>query len=626
MNQRELARHLNAFWGRAMRSSTDQNQIGAGKRKLPQRSLVSMWRQSPVKPALLVGLGLTLFSGSACTNPNTSETTLVADIRAIVSGGRNGGFDNSLSGNYLAGLHAVQIGDIRSAADTFEAALQRDPDNLELRRQIFVLHLTAGDFEAALEDAESLHETDPDLETASLLLALNAARDGDFDDASDRIEALDERGAIGVIRPLLLAWALFGAGDTDSALVKLEASDNEGLADKAAYYRGVIEALSDRLEAANSTFDGLLVADNGNRLPLLEAWAGVQQKLGRPEVIAPRIEAEPEAVRNNGRIQELLAQAGAGDAIAMPVASATQGMADTLFTLALFFDQQDIAPEAMRFARLASFLERDDGSIWLEVGRLALQMENPEEAIRAFDQIDEESPYYWEAQRAGALALYDLERLDEALAALRELSEERPQDLDAVTALGDLLRREQRFEEASEAYSEAIGRLDTAVEDDWRLFYNRGIAYERTDRWPEAESDFLKALELSPDQPFILNYLGYSWVDQGLNLDRAQAMLHKAVDTRPNDGFIVDSLGWAYYRLGDFEKSVDYLERAVELEPGDPVLNDHLGDAYWRVGRIREARYQWDRALSLEPEEEDIVEIEAKLVNGLPDEGGADRG
>ena len=183
--------------------------------------------------------------------------------------------------------------------------------------------------------------------------------------------------------------------------------------------------------------------------------------------------------------------------------------------------------------------------------------------------------------------------------------------------MGDLLRGKDRFAEAEAAYTRAIQRLPKVERSDWRLLYARGITYERTKRWPQAEADLLKALELEPDQPFVLNYLGYSWVDQGLNLDRAKAMLHRAVELRPDDGFIVDSLGWAYYRLGESDKAVTYLERAVELEPGDPVLNDHLGDVYWRVGRQREARFQWQRALTFKPEPDAVAAIQAKLANGL---------
>ena len=218
-----------------------------------------------------------------------------------------------------------------------------------------------------------------------------------------------------------------------------------------------------------------------------------------------------------------------------------------------------------------------------------------------------------------------MERADEAFALLEGVAAREPERIDAFVQLGDLLRHDERYDEAEAAYSRAIARLGKPKREHWTLLYARGIAYERTKRWPEAEADFLKALELEPEQPFVLNYLGYSWVDQGLHLDRAKNMLNRAVELRPDDGFIVDSLGWVHYRLGDYDAAVDSLERAVELEPADPVINDHLGDAYWRVGRQREARYQWQRVLTLEPDEEVTAEVEQKLRSGLPAAAGRHR-
>src|SRR5690606_33991930 len=143
----------------------------------------------------------------------------------------------------------------------------------------------------------------------------------------------------------------------------------------------------------------------------------------------------------------------------------------------------------------------------------------------------------------------------------------------------------------------------------WTLFYFRGIAYERAKQWDKAEADLLQALALFPEQPHVLNYLGYSWVDQGMHLDEAMDMIARAVELRPNDGYIVDSLGWAHYRLGNYEEAVRELERAVELRPEDPVINDHLGDAYWKVGRRLEARFQWAHARDLDPEPDALEEI-----------------
>ncbi|MCF3630499.1 tetratricopeptide repeat protein [Alphaproteobacteria bacterium LMO-S08] len=175
----------------------------------------------------------------------------------------------------------------------------------------------------------------------------------------------------------------------------------------------------------------------------------------------------------------------------------------------------------------------------------------------------------------------------------------------------------EKYPQAAKAYSAAIERVKTPQTHHWSLYYARGIAFERAKRWKDSEKDLLKALDLRPDQPYVLNYLGYTWIDQGEQLDRATDMIKKAVSLAPNDGFIADSLGWAYYRQNQYDKAVVELERAVELRPQDPVINDHLGDAYWKVGRKLEAQFQWKRSLSLAPDKDLIPKIQAKLDKGL---------
>jgi Flp pilus assembly protein TadD len=264
------------------------------------------------------------------------------------------------------------------------------------------------------------------------------------------------------------------------------------------------------------------------------------------------------------------------------------------------------------------FARPDLAEAALLIGDMMAEQENYDAAIAAYQAVAPASPLRHLAELRRARALYDMERQDEAFQLLEQLAAAEPERLDALVQLGDLLRRDERYRESEEAYSRAVERIGEPKREHWTLFYARGIAYERTEQWPEAEKDFFHALELEPEQPFVLNYLGYSWVDKGMHLDRAKGMLYRAVELRPDDGFIVDSLGWVHYRLGDYDAAVDQLERAVELEPGDPVINDHLGDAYWRVGRHREARYQWRRALTLEPEEDTVAAIEQKLRQGLP--------
>jgi Flp pilus assembly protein TadD len=208
--------------------------------------------------------------------------------------------------------------------------------------------------------------------------------------------------------------------------------------------------------------------------------------------------------------------------------------------------------------------------------------------------------------------------VDEAQKLLEEIARANPSDIRPLDALGSIMRAQKRYAEAVDYYSRAIALIDKPEQKHWTYFYSRGTCYERLKKWPTAEVDLQRALQLSPDQPLSLNYLGYTWIDQNRNLKQGLALIEKAVRQKPDDGYIVDSLGWAHFRMGNYKEAAKHLERAVELRPEDPVLNDHLGDAYWRVGREREARFQWEQALTLKPEPEDIDKIKRKVAKGLP--------
>jgi Flp pilus assembly protein TadD len=230
------------------------------------------------------------------------------------------------------------------------------------------------------------------------------------------------------------------------------------------------------------------------------------------------------------------------------------------------------------------------------------------------------SPLLRNAQIQLALNLDTLEMTDEAKASLEKLIVANPKDVEAIMALGNVLRGRKQFAECADVYTKGVDTIQKPEKSNWVIFYFRGICMERSKQWPKAEADLQKSLELFPDQPHVLNYLGYSWIDQGVHLDDGMKMIKRAVEQRADDGYIVDSLGWAYYRLGNMEEAVKHLERAVELKPEDPTINDHLGDAYWRVGRGLEARFQWSHARDLKPEPEDLTKIEQKLKTGLPDD------
>ena len=241
------------------------------------------------------------------------------------------------------------------------------------------------------------------------------------------------------------------------------------------------------------------------------------------------------------------------------------------------------------------------------------------------NRVPRGSPVRGSADIQIGIDLEQMGRGEDAAKHLETLMQQRPEDVDVIMALGNVLRSRKRFAEAAEVYSKAVARIPNPDRGNWTLFYYRGSAYERSKQWAKAEADLKKALELIPEtQPSgraqVLNYLAYSWVDMGQNIDEAFKMLRRAVELSPRDGMIIDSLGWAYYRLGRYDDAVRELEKAIELKPGDPVINDHLGDAYWKVGRRLEARFQWQHAKDSSPEPEDLVKIEQKLAQGLPEE------
>jgi len=306
-----------------------------------------------------------------------------------------------------------------------------------------------------------------------------------------------------------------------------------------------------------------------------------------------------------------------GKAIPSLVTSAHQGGAEVFFNIGSAISRQGSLPFAQSHLQLAHYLApQNDGILFA----LANVYEEQDKYIRANDiytRIAENSAYYRTAQLEVALNMNRMEQVPAAVDILKALVEKDRDDLQTILSLGGVYSQHKRYDEAAELYSDAVSRLSEIDRIHWLLFYRRGIAYERTRQWPLAEADFKKALELYPDQPDVLNYLGYSWIDQGTRLEEGLEMVKKAVALKPNSGFIIDSLGWAYYRLGRYEDAVVELQRALELMPSDPVINDHLGDAYWKTGRKLEAVFQWKHALANEPADEDRFRITRKLQVGL---------
>ena len=566
--------------------------------------------------ALLVAL-LPAACGSGDTMP------AVQQAEAVHSGAGAGG--QSLVGNYLAGRHAQSRRDISAAADFLNTVLEKDPGNRELLHSVFLLSAIEGRIADSLALARRVTGMEGDTPIANLALVVDDIKNGQFAAADGRLEKTSVEGINAFMRPLMRAWTLVGLERVDAGLEALRPlTEKNGYMPMHDLHAALINERAGRLEAAEKYYTS--AAANGLSLRIVELLGALYRRTGRP----PEAEALFRKYQGEHPTSQLLeasmARLRAKSEKRHLIDSVADGVAEALFGVASSLRTQNARETALIFGHLALYLKPDFPLTQILLADILESEDRLENANAIYETIAPASEFSWSARLRVAGNLDKLDRHEEAMSRLRALAGEDPANAEPFINLGDILRRRERYPEAVVAYGEAVARIGTLGHRHWSLLYSRGIALERAKNWPAAEADFLKALEFEPNQPYVLNYLGYSWVDKGRNLDRARRMIETAVKLRPNDGYIVDSLGWALYRMGEHEKAARELERAVELRPEDPIINDHLGDAYWKVGRRAEARFQWHRAISLKPEADLVADIQAKIERGLVEKAEATTG
>jgi len=522
------------------------------------------------------------------------------------------------TGAYLAGRHAQETRDYAAAASWYEDALQTDPESPELISRTFLMEASEGRFDRARSLAERELTVDSTDAVAELVLLIDRVKADDKAGALARAEALPGDGVHRFVAPLALGWTRMAVGDVagaDAALRQLNKFN--GFAPLELYQLGLLYDFAGQPDKAEENFNKTLEATGQLNWRLTDAMANFYERHGRADKADALYQRFIKENAGSELAESVLAHKPAEPPLPL-IDTAEEGLAEALFDLASVVNQPETIDLALLYARCALQLRPHLSLARLLLSDVLSAQNKPEESLVILAEFPPNSPYSWSARLRVAANLEMLDRTDEAVAQLKEMSAEAPTRAGADMQLGDLLRAKKRFNEAVDAYDEAIRRLQaSSMPERWSLYYSRGIALERSGQWKPSEADLLHALELKPDQPLVLNYLGYSWIDRGENLERGLQMIKKAVELRPEDGYIVDSLGWAHYRLGDYSSAVEYLEKAIELVPEDPTINDHLGDAYWQSGRPNEARFQWRRALQFGPEADEVKPIEAKLDQGL---------
>ncbi|MFN3854733.1 MAG: tetratricopeptide repeat protein [Phreatobacter sp.] len=529
---------------------------------------------------------------------------------------------SSVYGNVLAARLASNVRDTAAASVFWRAALRRDPRNAEILERAFVATLADGNVDDALPLAERLVQVDRQHRLARLALAVRAVKQRQFQTARTHLTAAP-RAEADLTSALLLGWTQLGSGDASAAVAAVDRlSGQDWYTLFKNFHAGLILDAAGRRTDAGARLEEAYKQDS-TILRIVDAWGRWVSRARSTEEARKVYEAYDKVIPNHPVIMDAL-QRLAADRATLPVLvrTAQAGAAEVLYGLGSALSRQGGEDLALIYLQLARWLEPTHELAILSLADLYEFLKLPRRAIAVFDAMPESSPLYRNAQIQRALNLNEVDEVDEARKALQALIDRKPDDVEALQALGNILRARKIFAEAAEVYSRALALIPNPGPQHWVYFYFRGIAYERTKQWPKAEADVKRALELVPDNNVrgraqVLNYLGYSWVDQGINLQEGLELVRKAVELTPEDGYIVDSLGWAYYRMGRYEEAVVELERAIELRPEDPVINDHLGDAYWKVGRRLEAQFQWNHARDLKPEPEDLPRILNKIANGL---------
>ncbi|MDA8747190.1 tetratricopeptide repeat protein [Litoreibacter sp.] len=520
------------------------------------------------------------------------------------------------AGPYLAARQASILSDYGQAVSYYNRAIAQDPDNVALLENAVIANIGAGDIDNAARIGVAFFKTGANNQIVTLVSNMVALKEGDF--APTTKGTPDQDGLAPLLDGLLRGWALLGDGNmTDATASFKTVADQPDFAPLASYHEALALAQVGDFEAAENILSGERDGPLTLSLRGIKAHAQVLVQLDRSADALELLNLVGQRGLNPD-LQTMIDAIEAGGTIDYTfVTTPQEGAAEVLFTLAAILQGRAAAEHVLIYTRLATYLRPDHAEALLTSAEMLEDLAQYKLAEDAYADMPSDHPSFYLAEMGRANALYADDRKDAATEVLTALAKSHTEIPTIHAALGDFLGRAERNDDAIAAYTKSI---DLRAEDDrsaWPVYYARGIVQERVGNFEGMEADFRKALELQPNHPDILNYLGYSLVEQQIKMDEALGMIQQAVAIRPESGYITDSLGWVFYRLGRYDEAVAPMETAVSLVPVDPIINDHLGDVYWKVGRTREAEFQWRRALSFEPEEVEADRIRRKLEVGL---------
>ena len=523
-----------------------------------------------------------------------------------------------LAGAYLAAQFAMSSNDLLQAGDYLELALETDPRDKDLLQNAMRTRLVGGQVPQAVTIARELIEQTPANQQAGLLLAIDSFEAGRYARAGRYLDKMNKGPMARLLEPNIRLWmAVAKARDGDVQATMSQLRRTAAFTPISMLQVARALELSGDLTGADEAYETGARAGGVSYFFFVKAYGAYLERKGDALGARKLYQDYHDTHLTHPHIMAGLARLEASaPAPELPNAVNVQ-MAYAFFAVAEVMERENRLELALAYAHLALFLEPESDIAMFMTAEIFGRNQRWTAAHDRFALIAPEQTMYRSAQIKRAEMLNEADAVEEAISVLYAVMTDTAEDIEALVALGDMLRFRFRFEEAEQAYDKAIGLIERERAIHWHLYFARGITRERQGNWIMAEVDLQKARQLSGDEPHVLNYLGYSWIDQGIYLQEGLAIIELAVRKEPSNGFFVDSLGWAHYRLGQHDKALGYLEHASRLEPTDPVITEHLGDVLWRLGREVEARYQWRKALAFDPVDEDVTKIENKIVTGL---------
>ncbi|UTW57947.1 tetratricopeptide repeat protein [Kordiimonas sp. SCSIO 12603] len=572
-----------------------------------------------LQPLLAISLALAI--GGCVT---TTETGVTSENAPVPSNLRSEFEDTSPDGNFygpfLAAIQSQTDLQHRDAAKHYLSALENDPDSRYVAERAFFQLLYSGQLEDAVEVSNRMMSDEEIVQDhlIKLLHILAVYQEEDW----PRVRALlDEHLDTGfgfLITPILKAWTFAAEGDLELAEKALEVLKTRRFDNLANEHLAYMADYLGEKERAETLYNEIISSDRLTSVQPIISYAYMLIKQARFREAVQLLAEQNKRFKN----QPYLLREGqniVSGGIPSQIVSRPQSAAGLVFfRLGTELAQNNALQSAIIYMRIASFMTPEVEDTYFVLGSLFERAENIEEAIAAYNMVPLDSPRRAIAEARKIEAYRYGGRAELAEAFLRKELLKHPGNSKLSVDLADILQGRQDYDGAILYYSRAILAIKTPTANDWYPYFARGASFESRGDWEAAEADMIEALNIAPDEPVVLNHLGYSWIDRGKNIEQAKDMIARAVKARPNDGFIVDSMGWALYLTGEYMKAIEYLEQAVKLEPDEATLNDHLGDAYWRVGRKIEARFQWKHALDSNPTDEERLKLVEKLADGLP--------